>query len=60
MAFAYSEAADAPEQPDVIAFSAWIDAAVTENRGEDLIQYRRVAKRGQSVLVDRRLPSPRT
>jgi len=46
MAFAYSEAADAPEQPDVIAFSAWIDAAVTENRGEDLIQYRRVAKRG--------------
>ena len=32
--------ADLPEQPDVIAFSDWMDAAVTENRRDDLINYR--------------------
>ena len=32
--------ANAPEQPDVIAFSDWMDAAVTENRLDDLVYYR--------------------
>lgn len=34
------QAADAPETPDVIEFSDWMDAAVTGNRRDDLVHYR--------------------
>ena len=32
---------DAPEPPDVIAFSDWMDRALVENRLDDLLDYRR-------------------
>jgi 4,5-DOPA dioxygenase extradiol len=34
------QAQDAPETPDVIEFSDWMDAAVTQNRRDDLLHYR--------------------
>jgi 4,5-DOPA dioxygenase extradiol len=34
---------DAPEAPDVVEFSDWMDAAVTEGRRDDLLAYRRRA-----------------
>ncbi len=34
---------DAPEAPDVTAFSAWMDQAIAEGRTEDLLAYRRLA-----------------
>jgi 4,5-DOPA dioxygenase extradiol len=37
------QAMDAPEPPDVIAFSDWMDRALVENRREDLLDYRRLA-----------------
>lgn len=37
------QAIDAPEPPDVIAFSAWMDRALVENRLDDLLDYRRLA-----------------
>ena len=37
------QAIDAPEPPDVIAFSDWMDRALVENRRDDLLDYRRLA-----------------
>lgn len=34
---------DAPEPPDVVAFSDWMDRALVENRLDDLLDYRRLA-----------------
>ena len=34
---------DAPETPDVTAFSAWMDQALVEHRLDDLLNYRRLA-----------------
>jgi 4,5-DOPA dioxygenase extradiol len=35
--------ADAPEAPDVTAFAAWFDTALTEGRTADMLVYRRLA-----------------
>jgi 4,5-DOPA dioxygenase extradiol len=34
---------DAPPPPDIVAFSDWMDAALTERRIDDLLEYRRKA-----------------
>ena len=34
------QAIDAPEAPDVVAFSDWMDTALTEGRRDDLLSYR--------------------
>jgi 4,5-DOPA dioxygenase extradiol len=37
------DAADAPHAPDVVAFSDWFDAAIREQRQDDLLTYRTLA-----------------
>jgi 4,5-DOPA dioxygenase extradiol len=34
------DAVDAPQPPDVVAFADWFDAAITEGRIDDLLEYR--------------------
>jgi 4,5-DOPA dioxygenase extradiol len=39
----FGQPVDAPEPPDVAAFSAWMDAAIREGRQGDLLAYRHKA-----------------
>ncbi len=41
------DAVDGPQPPDVVAFSDWFDAAITEGRVEDLLAYRTSAPYAQ-------------
>jgi hypothetical protein len=43
------ERIDAPQPPDVVAFSDWFDAAIAEGREDDLLHYRTRTLRGAAA-----------